>query len=98
MFMVLLGNEVAAKQECPSTFFGVYFYTVTNKDTNTDFCGTGNEVWDVCTDYEKMTFNYTICSTQISYSGNILGLISCLHSFMIYILHNIIQLRRRAVN
>ncbi|XP_060605741.1 uncharacterized protein LOC132758199 [Ruditapes philippinarum] len=76
--LVKQGSEVAAKQECPSTFFGEYFYTVTNKDTNTDYCGTGSEVWDVCTDYEKMSFNYTICSTQISYSEN--GSVFCVFS------------------
>ncbi|XP_060605877.1 uncharacterized protein LOC132758315 [Ruditapes philippinarum] len=68
--LVKQGSEVFAKQECPSTFFGEYFYIVKDLESKNSYCGTGNEVWDVCTDYERMTFNYTICDTKISYSGN----------------------------
>ncbi|XP_053400097.1 uncharacterized protein LOC123557767 [Mercenaria mercenaria] len=76
--LVKKGNELDAKQECPSTFFGEYSYNVTDIAANTDYCGTGDEVWDVCTDYEQMTFNYTICNTEIAYSGN--GSVFCLVS------------------
>ncbi|XP_053400694.1 uncharacterized protein LOC123559173 [Mercenaria mercenaria] len=76
--LIKKGHEVDAKQECPSTFFGEYSYKVTDIDASTYYCGTGDEVWDVCTDYEQMTFNYTVCDSEIAYSAN--GSVFCLVS------------------
>lgn len=67
--MLFPGNELDAKQECPSTFFGEYSYNVTDIAAGSEYCGNGDEKWDVCTDYSRMTFDYSICNTEISYSG-----------------------------
>lgn len=33
------------------------------------YCGTGSENWDVCTDYQTMTFNTSVCNESVAYAG-----------------------------
>ena len=63
-----LGNAADAYQNCPDSFFGEYTYEATDAQGATS-CGTGREHWDVCTDYTRMTFDYTLCNTVIASSG-----------------------------
>lgn len=63
------GYEDRAKQNCHPSFFGEFSYNITNLTNSKSYCGTGNENWDVCTDYQTMTFNTSVCNKTVAYSG-----------------------------
>ncbi|XP_048778216.2 uncharacterized protein LOC125681965 [Ostrea edulis] len=69
------GQLSSVKQYCPTPFLGTFAYT--HNDGSSDTCGTGS-VWDVCTDRQVMTVNYTQCSTKQYYSTG--GEAYCVHS------------------
>ncbi|XP_052792073.1 uncharacterized protein LOC128226224 [Mya arenaria] len=71
------GNEADAIQDCPTTFYGQYNYSVTDTSGPVT-CDSGTGDWDVCTDYQRMTFNYTSCNTKIASSAN--GSVACVFS------------------
>lgn len=62
------GFESDAVQNCHPDFYGEFSYTITDQAANETFCVPESEVWDVCTDYQKMTFNYTQCNHTVAYS------------------------------
>lgn len=64
-----LGNELDAKQNCHPDYYGEFSYSITDQEDSTSYCGTGDETWDVCTDYGRMTFDLGNCSTPVAYSS-----------------------------
>ncbi|KAK3592682.1 hypothetical protein CHS0354_037819 [Potamilus streckersoni] len=69
------GLESFAKLQCPDIILGNYRYTFTSQSTS---CGTGTEYWNVCSDNQVMTFDYTKCSTVIAYSTS--GSVYCVNN------------------
>ncbi|WAR00308.1 hypothetical protein MAR_024680 [Mya arenaria] len=56
-------QEANAAVACPSVFQDDFHYSVNGT------CGQGIEHWESCQDTTRMTFNYTLCDTQIAYSN-----------------------------
>ena len=67
---LLSGHESSAKQNCHPSFFGEFSYNVTYVDASVSNC-TGNDHWDVCTDYQTMSFNTTRCNQTVAYAGQL---------------------------
>ncbi|XP_052795663.1 uncharacterized protein LOC128228402 isoform X2 [Mya arenaria] len=65
-------QEANAAVACPSVFQDDFHYSVNGT------CGQGIEQWESCQDTTRMTFNYTLCDTQIAYSSG--GSVVCLVS------------------
>nr|XP_019921516.2 uncharacterized protein LOC105325274 isoform X4 [Crassostrea gigas] len=63
--LVQASQTSAAKVYFPTPFLGTFAYT--HNDGSSTTCGSGS-VWDVCTDRQIMTVNYTQCATKQFFS------------------------------
>ena len=61
---------MSAAITCPYNFLGVYDYTHTSAD-GTQTCSSGNNLWDMCSDNTRMSFNLGQCPTKVAYSGQL---------------------------
>ena len=59
--------EADATQTCEPSFFGRYWYNITEDETTWSCDNTSS--WDVCTDRQFMMFNYTNCGVKIAATG-----------------------------
>ncbi|XP_052281318.1 sushi, von Willebrand factor type A, EGF and pentraxin domain-containing protein 1-like [Dreissena polymorpha] len=65
--LIRVGGESAAKVTCPYTFLGRYGYTHFSS-TGSFTCDAATSELDACTNTQHMKFNYTACSTRVTYS------------------------------
>lgn len=72
------GFELNARQDCNSFIEGMFYYEIKNAETGESFCNTGNETWDMCSDPQRITFDYSVCPIEIAHSGkNFLAKYAC---------------------
>ncbi|XP_052795320.1 uncharacterized protein LOC128228197 [Mya arenaria] len=65
--LVRIGTEQQAKVDCPWPLLGRYGYTYTTSSGDTS-CDLTTSDLGVCSDTQQFTFDYTACSTRVSYS------------------------------
>ncbi|KAK3576451.1 hypothetical protein CHS0354_025213 [Potamilus streckersoni] len=81
-----IGNETDAKQDCPAAVRGNFDYSYKGAD-GTISCTGSDDVWDVCSDNQTMTFDYTRCTQRMAYSNGgvawCVASISSLHTYVV---------------